>query len=86
MKKHLCQNCVYYTAYYRQSSNSYSKLNDGYCSRHEKPKTRFEVCGEFKSNERKEKKREQWRLDNLDRALISINEIALILKEKEEYE
>lgn len=78
----LCQNCTHYTAYYRKWSGGYSRLNNGFCSQNKKPQTLFETCDNFKSDEQKEKRREDMRLTALEQALTSINEIAHILKEK----
>ena len=82
MKVQKCTNCTYYSAYYLQWSNCYGKLNHGFCSKQQKPQTQFEACEDFKSNEAKEKRREERLFDSLERALESINGIAQILKEK----
>ena len=78
-----CKNCTYYTAYYKQWANGYGRLSSGYCARQNSPKTQFESCEDFKSNETKEKRRDEKRLEYLEQALKSIVEIAQILKEKE---
>jgi len=82
MKIQNCRNCTYYSAYYKQWSDGYSRLNNGFCSKLNKPQIQFETCEDFKSSEQKEKSREERRLVALDSALTSINEIAQILKEK----
>jgi len=78
-----CKNCTYYSSYYKQWSDCYSRLNHGFCSKHEKPKIQNETCGNFKSGEQKEKRREERLFSSLERSLESINQIAQILKEKE---
>ena len=78
-----CRNCTYYSAYYKQWCSGYGRLNTGYCSKHEKQQTQFETCEDFKSNVQKEKSREKRRMDALEQALESINEIVQILREKE---
>lgn len=83
MKKEICKNCTYYAAYYKQWSEGYSKLNNDFCSKFQKPQSQFEYCTDFKSNEEKEEMRAERRLKSLDQALTSIIEIAQILKEKE---
>ncbi|MCL2675267.1 MAG: hypothetical protein FWE84_01580 [Firmicutes bacterium] len=82
MRSQRCRNCEYYSAYYKQRSSGYEKLNKGFCSKHQKEETQFKTCENFTSNEHREKIKEQLRLDALDGALKSINEIAQILKEK----
>ena len=83
MKKEVCKNCTYYSAYYKQWSSHYTRLDKGFCSKHQKIIKQYEICEDFKSNELKEKMREKRRMDALEQALISINEIAQILKEKQ---
>jgi hypothetical protein len=82
MKTEKCKNCMHYTAYYKQWASSFGRLNNGFCSRHQKPQAQLEACEDFKSNEQKEKRRDELRLKHLEQALESINEIAQILKEK----
>ena len=84
MKKPLCRNCAFYIAYYMQMSSSYSKLNHGFCSKHQKSIKQFEICEDFKDNEIKEQRAESRRLAHLEQALTSITEIAQILKEKDQ--
>ena len=83
MRSQICKNCAFYTAYYKQWAASYGRLNNGFCARCQKPRTQFETCEDFKDNEIKEERREKRMYDSLEQALKSINEIALILKEKE---
>lgn len=83
MENQKCKNCNYYSAYYKQWSDGYSRLTNGYCSKLDKPQKQSELCEDFKSNERKEEMRGKRRLIALEQALVSINEIAHILKEKE---
>ena len=78
-----CKNCTFYSAYYKQWSSGYGKLNNGFCSKHQKFQTQFETCEHFKSNEIKEKRREERLFTSLEQALEAINDIAQILKEKE---
>jgi len=78
-----CKNCTFYTAYYKQWASGYGKLNHGFCSKRQQPQTQFETCEDFKSNDIKEKRREERLFLSLEQALESINDIALILKEKE---
>ena len=80
--KNICKNCTFYTAYYKQWSDGYGRLNEGHCRKHNKLQTQFKFCDFFQSNEKKEKMRAERRMVALDQALTSINEIALILKEK----
>lgn len=82
MKNPNCKNCTFYSAYYRQWSDGYGRLTNGYCSKHNKPQTQFETCECYKSNEQKEKMREKRMFVALEDALTSINEISQILKEK----
>ena len=82
MKKQICKNCTFYSAYYKKWSDCYGRLNNGYCSKHKKPQIQFENCGEYKSSEQKEKMRLERLYVSLERALISIDEITQILKEK----
>ena len=83
MKKEICKNCTHYAAYYQQRSDSYSRLNHGFCSKHERGQGQYGVCEVFKSNELKENRRQKRMLDSLESALTSINEIAQIIREKE---
>jgi len=82
MIKSICKNCTFYSAYYKQYSSGFGKIDHGYCSKQQQPISQHETCENFKSNEAKEKSREERRLVALDQALESINEIAQILKEK----
>jgi len=82
MKSQKCKNCTHYSAYYKQWSGSYGRLNNGFCSKHQKAQTQFETCENFLSSGQKEKIREKRLLIQLEQSLISINEIAQILKEK----
>jgi hypothetical protein len=82
MKIQKCDDCVYYSAYYKQWYNSYEKLNHGFCSKIEKPKLHYDSCELFNSNEQIEQSREERRLLALEQALKSINDIANILKDK----
>jgi len=83
MKAEKCKNCTFYSAYYLRWSSHYGRLNNGFCSKQQKPQTQFETCEDFKNNEAKEKSREERRFIALEQALASINEIAQILKKKE---
>jgi len=78
-----CKNCTHYTAFYKQWSGNFSRLDNGYCSRQNIIKKQNEVCDSFMSNEHKEQIREKKRLELLERALTAIVEISQILKEKE---
>ena len=82
MKTQKCKNCTHYTAYYKKWSASFERLNKGFCAKHQKPQIQSETCEDFKSNEQKEKRREERLFDYLEFSLKSINEIAQILKEK----
>lgn len=83
MLKETCKNCFYYTAYYEKFSSCYGKLNHGYCRKQSKQNKQNETCEEYCSNAKKEKGREKMMFKQLEQALISINEIAMIMKEKE---
>lgn len=83
MKNQICKNCTYYSAYYKQWSNGYGRLSNGFCSRNNKPQTQFEACEGYKSNEQKEEMRQIRMIKSLEQALTSINDIVQILKEKE---
>jgi len=83
MKVEKCRNCIYYTAYYMRWSSCYDKLNNGSCSKFKQPQKEFDTCYCFKSNDVREKSREKQLFASLELALKSINDIALILKEKE---
>lgn len=83
MKKQICKNCTFYTAFYKQWAGSYGRLNNGYCAKHDKPQIQFETCNIFQNNEQKERRREKVRLEYLEHALKAIIEIAQILQEKE---
>lgn len=78
MRKGKCKNCAYYFAYYRQWSYAYTKFSNGYCSKHKIPQPEIKSCNEFESNARKEENRAKTRLEALDAAITSINEIAQI--------
>ena len=78
-----CKNCAFYSAYYNQTSSCYNKLNHGFCRKQQGPKKQVDTCENFNNKEQREKSKEKMRLENLDRALEAINDIALILKEKE---
>jgi len=80
LKTQKCKNCAFY--YYKQWSSFYSRLNHGFCIKHKKPQTQSETCEDYKSNEQKEKTREEKLFSSLEYALKSINEIAQILKER----
>jgi len=82
MKKQICKKCTYYTAYYRRLSDCYIRLGNGYCTKHKKPQTQYETCEDYKNNEFKEQSREERLFVSLEQSLTSINEIAMILKEK----
>lgn len=82
MNKDICQNCTYYTAYYKKLSSLYSKLNHGYCRKQCKPQIYNNMCEEYHSNDQKERSREATMFRDLERAVRSINEITLIMKEK----
>ena len=84
MKTEKCKNCTYYVAYYEQFSSGYARLNHGFCQKHSRPQKQADTCETFKSSEQKEKRREERRFDYLEQALTSINEIAQILKEKQD--
>ena len=84
MNSEYCKNCTFYTAYYKQWASGYGRLNNGFCAKHQKQQTQFETCECFKSNEQKEIHREKRRMLALEQALESINEIAQILKEKDD--
>ena len=82
VKKNLCKNCNYYTAYYKKWGAYFGRMNNGFCAKHKKRQTQFEVCNEFRSNEQSEKRREEQLLNSLEQSLESVNQIAQILKEK----
>ena len=82
MKSQKCKNCTYYTAYYKKWHANFGRLNNGFCTKHQKHQTQFETCENFKSSEQKEKMREERLFDSLEQSLKSINEISQILKEK----
>ena len=78
-----CNNCTFYTAYYKQWSDHYGKLNHGFCSKTKKQQQQYDSCEDFKSNEQKKKMRQERMLDSLELALESINHISQIMKEKQ---
>ncbi|MCL2861474.1 MAG: hypothetical protein FWE22_03585 [Firmicutes bacterium] len=82
MKKSICKNCTHYSSYYKKWSSHFSRLNNGFCSKHQKQQIQFENCEDFKDNEKKEKMREKRLFTHLEHALESINCISQILKEK----
>ncbi|MCL2062140.1 MAG: hypothetical protein FWH03_05930 [Firmicutes bacterium] len=82
MKKPICNNCYHYTAYYNQRSFDYVRMKHGACSKHKVPKRDSETCEHFKCNQQKMQIREEARLRHLDDALVSINDIAKILREQ----
>ena len=82
MKTQICKNCTFYSAYYQRWSDHYGRLNHGFCANKQKLQPQFETCESFKSNEQKEKRREERLLFSLEQASKSINEIAVILNEK----
>jgi len=61
-------------------------MDKGFCSQHQKTQTQYATCDNFKSNEQKEKTREERLFLSLERALTAVDEIAKILKEKENNE
>ncbi|MCL2556417.1 MAG: hypothetical protein FWE03_05330 [Firmicutes bacterium] len=83
MKTQKCKNCTYYTAYYKQWAACYSRLNNGFCTKHNKHQTQVKTCEDFKSNERKKRVREKILFEALAQSINSINDIAQILKERE---
>lgn len=83
MKKERCKYCTFFTAYYRKEASGLCKSSYGFCKTHSKFINQFKNCEHYKSNEQKEKLQEQLRLEALDQALKSINEISQILKEKQ---
>jgi len=82
MKTEKCKNCAYYVAYYRQWNSGYGRLIDGACSKHRRPQKEYNTCEDFKNNGQSEERKEKSMLDHLECALISLNDIAHILKEK----
>jgi len=84
MKKQICKYCTHYSAYYKQWADGYGRLNNGFCAKHQKPQTQFETCEDYISREQKEKSMQERLLISLEQALTVINEIAEILKEKNE--
>ncbi|MCL2861955.1 MAG: hypothetical protein FWE22_06060 [Firmicutes bacterium] len=82
MKSKKCINCANYIAYYKQLSNRYVKLNNGFCTKQKTPKTQHETCKEFQFNECKERTKEERLLYSLEQSLQSINDIAQILADK----
>jgi len=83
MKSKVCINCTFYTAYYKRWSTHYGQLNHGFCSKHHKPQTQYKICEDYKSNEQKEKTREERLFAFLEQTLNSIIEIAQVLKDRE---
>lgn len=79
-----CRNCTYYTAYYRKYIDFYSRLRHGTCVKHQKVLNERESCEDFKNNEAREKSCEKDLFKSLEKALVSIEQIAMILKEKKD--
>ena len=82
MRVQKCKNCTYYSAYYKKWSSHFGRLNNGFCSKHQKPQKHLNSCEDFRSNEQKEKMREERLFEKLEQSLTSIYEINQILKEK----
>lgn len=81
MKKQICKNCAYYSAYYKKWSASFGELDHGHCDKLKNDTTRYDTCADFKSNERKELLRKERLLTALETTLSSVTEMAQILKE-----
>jgi len=84
MRAQQCKNCIHYTAYHKKLPASYCRLTNGFCSKHDKQQSQSETFESFVSNEQKEKRDEFILFHSLECALKSIDQIAQILKEKEE--
>ena len=82
MNSQKCRDCTFYTAHYKKLAHGFVKQNNGFCRNHQKHQTQYKTCENFKSNEEKEKRREERLFKYLEQSLQSINEIAQILKEK----
>ena len=84
MRVEKCKNCAYYTAFYKRWSNHYGRIELGHCSKKKQVQKQLDTCGDFKSNEQKEERKEKMMLEHLERALISIDHISQIMREKED--
>jgi len=82
MKSQKCKYCTYYSAYYKRWDGQFERLANGFCVKHQKQQIQIETCDGFKSNEEKEKRREERLFVSLEQSLSSISEITQILKEK----
>ena len=82
MKSKFCRFCAFYIPYYHKLNSSYARQNHGFCCKHKNSQTPYEHCEDFKSNEEKEKRREEKLLADLESSLTSINEISQILRER----
>jgi len=85
MQKNICKNCAFYIAYYKKLGVTFAQLNNGFCLKHQKSATKFESCEEYNIKQKeKEKQIEKRVLSYLEHSLISIIEIAQILKQRED--
>ena len=80
MKVEKCKNCTYYTAYYMRWSNHFGRVSRGYCSKKQQVQKQLDTCGDYKSNEQKEERKDNMMLEHLERALISIDHISQIMR------
>ena len=84
MRKQTCKYCRFYCAYYRKLSASFCSTLKGHCSKQNRLMKDNETCGNFVLNELKEKRNSMLLIYSLENTIASINQIAQILKEKEE--
>jgi len=78
-----CDSCGNYNAYYVKAYDHFRKIKMGKCIKKQATTECDGVCKHWKDNGGRAEEREKISLDDLNRAVKSIREIAQILKERE---